>query len=82
MLRLHITWRLDAPLLFWGTINIQRDDQRKMKQHKKNKSIIIAVITTQAGSQATDLGEIVATAREAIKAADSWWCSPPRSAPH
>ena len=47
-----------VPLLFVGTIKIQRDDQRKMKQHKKNKSIIIAVITTQAGSQAPDLGEI------------------------
>ena len=23
----------------WGTINIQRDDQSKMKQHNKNESI-------------------------------------------
>ena len=38
-----------VPLLFVGTIKIQRDDHRKMKQHKKKKSIIIAVITTQAG---------------------------------
>ena len=43
----------------WGTINIQRDDQSKMKQHNKNKSIIIAVIATQAGSQAPDLGSFL-----------------------
>ena len=59
MLRLHITWRLDVPLLCLGTINIQRDDQSKMKQHNKNKSIIIAVIAIQAGSQAPDLGSFL-----------------------
>ena len=59
MLRLHITWRLDVPLLFLGTINIQRDAQKKMKPHKKYKSIIIAVIAIQAGSQAPDLGSFL-----------------------
>ena len=59
MLRLHITWRLDVPLLCLGTINIQRDDQSKMKQHNKNKNIIIAVIAIQAGSQAPDLGSFL-----------------------
>ena len=43
----------------WGTINIERDDQSKMKQHNKNKSIIIAVIAIQAGSQAPDLGSFL-----------------------
>ena len=39
--------------------------KRKMKQHKKNKSIFIAVVTTQAGSQTPDLGIVRPTARAA-----------------
>ena len=67
----------------WGTINIQRDDQSKMKQHNKNKSIIIAVIATQAGSQALDLGSFFLAGRDraahrsvkVAQAADSWRCA-------